>query len=151
MSSFFRALRIAWSYRLRFGLSVICALLVAILWGGNLTAVYPILKIFFHRENLQDWIAHQIATDDDRVQELEQQIAAARNGGERRPEGGGLEASRSELPDQVWGLEHELSRAKWTLQSHQRLQPLIERFVPPDRGRTLVLVMVLLVGGLALK
>lgn len=151
MSSFFRALRIAWSYRLRFGLSVVFALLVAILWGGNLMAVYPILKIFFHRENLQEWIARQIEVDEDRVGELEQQIALARNGINRIPEGDAVDAARLERPEQAWALEHELTRAKWTLQSHRGLQPIIERFVPSDRGQTLVLVMVLLVVGLALK
>jgi subfamily B ATP-binding cassette protein MsbA len=56
MRHFLRALRFAWPYRYRLGISFACALLAAGLWSLNFTAIYPILKIFGTGQNLQTWI-----------------------------------------------------------------------------------------------
>src|SRR5438477_468277 len=45
MKNFLRALRCAWPYRVRLGVSVVCAILAAIFWGLNFTAIYPVLKV----------------------------------------------------------------------------------------------------------
>ena len=52
-----RALRYCWPYRHRMVLSVVCALLAAVLWGLNFTAIYPVLKILGSDQNLQSWAA----------------------------------------------------------------------------------------------
>src|SRR5262245_38651475 len=41
MKNFARALRHAWPYRGRLLISVVCALMAAVLWGGNFTSIYP--------------------------------------------------------------------------------------------------------------
>jgi ABC-type multidrug transport system fused ATPase/permease subunit len=141
----------AWSYRLRFGLSLLCALLVAALWGANLSAVYPILKIFFHEQNLQTWVDTQIQSESEKLGELEKQIEASRAGLGELTADGSSERARIELDTKIKHLERDRTRAIWRLHSQERLQPLIHRYVPTDRGRSLVLVLVLLVAGLALK
>jgi subfamily B ATP-binding cassette protein MsbA len=151
MSSFLRALRYGWSYRLRFVMSVLSALLVAVLWGGNLGAVYPILKIFFHQQNLQEWIDGKIAQDRKDVSDLEQEIESNRRNLGRLPEDGASERARVELAQAIERQESEHSRMLWELRYHERLQPYIQRYVPVDRGRTLVLVVSLLMVGVALK
>ncbi|MDX2036466.1 MAG: hypothetical protein SFX72_07430 [Isosphaeraceae bacterium] len=60
MKNFARLLRFAWPYRVRFGLSIVCAMLVALFWGANLGAVYPLLQILFRSENSQHWIAEKV-------------------------------------------------------------------------------------------
>ena len=62
MTNFSRLLRFAWPYRVRFGLSLLCAGLVAVMWGGNISAVYPLLKVLFANQNCQQWIAEQVET-----------------------------------------------------------------------------------------
>ena len=42
-------------------LAILSALLVAVLWGGNITAVYPVIKVAFQGESLQDWVVAEIA------------------------------------------------------------------------------------------
>src|SRR5947199_4579262 len=78
MKNFARLVRFAWPYRVRFGLSLACALLVAVSWGGNIGAVYPLLQILIRSENCQQWIDQKIeATSVDdrslqaRLEELE--------------------------------------------------------------------------------
>src|SRR6266851_9742146 len=56
MKNFIRALRFAWPYRFRLAVSIFCALLAAVLWSLNFTAIYPILKIFGTGQNLQAWV-----------------------------------------------------------------------------------------------
>lgn len=60
MKNFSRLVRFAWPYRVRFGLSLICACMVALLWGANISAVYPLLKILFYSQNMQTWVIEKI-------------------------------------------------------------------------------------------
>src|SRR5439155_181511 len=61
MKNFLRAFRFAWRYRLRLAVSVACALLAAVFWGLNFTAIYPVLKILGSDKNLQQWLDKEIA------------------------------------------------------------------------------------------
>src|SRR5579884_1047744 len=60
MKNFLRALRCAWPYRVRLGVSVFCAVLAAVFWGLNFTAIYPVLKIIGSDKNLQQWCDTEI-------------------------------------------------------------------------------------------
>ena len=63
MKNFARLVRFAWPYRFRFGLSLACAMLVAVLGSMSISAVYPLLKILFYEsENCQKWVAQKIET-----------------------------------------------------------------------------------------
>jgi len=62
MKNFVRLLRFAWPYRLRFALSIACAAMVALFYGGNIGAVYPLLQILIRSENAQLWVAEQVET-----------------------------------------------------------------------------------------
>src|SRR5262249_11030546 len=72
MKNFARLVRFAWPYRVRFGLSLVCAGLVALLWGANISAVYPLLKILFYEsENCQKWVAQKVAALQTEVQTID--------------------------------------------------------------------------------
>jgi subfamily B ATP-binding cassette protein MsbA len=71
MKNFARLVRFAWPYRVRFGLSVACAVVVSVMWSGNLGAVYPLLQILFRGQNCQHWI-------DERVDATESDVQIAR-------------------------------------------------------------------------
>jgi subfamily B ATP-binding cassette protein MsbA len=60
MKNFVRLVRFAWRYKVRFGLSVGCALMVALLFFTELGAVYPLLHILFGSQNPQRWISEKI-------------------------------------------------------------------------------------------
>jgi subfamily B ATP-binding cassette protein MsbA len=61
MKNFVRLVHSAWRYKVRFGLSVCCALMVALLFFTEMGAVYPLLHILFGSENPQRWISKKIA------------------------------------------------------------------------------------------
>ena len=78
MKNFARLVRFAWPYRVRFGVSLACAGVVALMWVSNLGAVYPLLKILFDDKTCQSWLAEQaegietdIKADRARVEELD--------------------------------------------------------------------------------
>jgi subfamily B ATP-binding cassette protein MsbA len=60
MKNFARLARFAWPYRVRFVLSLGCAVMVALLWFTNLSAVYPLLQILFHSQNCQRWVREEL-------------------------------------------------------------------------------------------
>jgi ABC-type multidrug transport system fused ATPase/permease subunit len=60
MKNFARLVHFAWPYKFRFGLSIGCAAMVALLFFAELGAVYPLLHILFDSQNPQRWIAEKI-------------------------------------------------------------------------------------------
>ena len=78
MKNFARLVRFAWPYRVRFGLSLACAVLVAVFWGANIGLVWPLLQVLIRGENCQHWVDEQIVASDSeanvlraRIEELE--------------------------------------------------------------------------------
>jgi subfamily B ATP-binding cassette protein MsbA len=100
MKNFARLVRFAWPYRVRFGLSLGCAILVAMLWGANISAVYPLLKILFYSENCQKWVAEKIQSMETDVRAIDARIGEvdfiAKAGDPRSPL---LKAHFSEIHD----------------------------------------------------
>ena len=62
MKNFVRLVQFAWRYKIRFGLSVCCAVMVALLFFTELGAVYPLLHILFGSQNPQRWISEKIVS-----------------------------------------------------------------------------------------
>ncbi|HEX4414682.1 MAG TPA: ABC transporter ATP-binding protein [Lacipirellulaceae bacterium] len=60
MHNFKRAFKIALQHRLNVATCVFTAVAVAILWGGNLTAVYPVVEVIMNNHALPDWIDQKI-------------------------------------------------------------------------------------------
>jgi ABC-type multidrug transport system fused ATPase/permease subunit len=74
MKNFIRLVQFAWPYRLRFGLSLGCAVMVAVLWFLNISAVYPLLQILFYHQNCQRWIGEQIAESETTLASFEARL-----------------------------------------------------------------------------
>ena len=71
MKNFARLVHFAWPYKVRFGLSIGCAAMVALLFFAELGAVYPLLHILFDSQNPQRWIAEKIEATRDELLVLE--------------------------------------------------------------------------------
>src|SRR5438270_12398974 len=79
MKNFARLVRFAWPYKVRFGLSIGCAAMVALLFFAELGAVYPLLHILFDSQNPQRWIAEKIASSRDDLLVLEARTTEAQH------------------------------------------------------------------------
>ena len=71
MKNFVRLVQFAWRYRVRFGLSIGCAAMVALLFFTELGAVYPLLHILFDSQNPKRWVAEKITSIEDEIVFLE--------------------------------------------------------------------------------
>ena len=60
MKNFVRLVKFALPYKVRFGLSVACAAMVAVLFFAELGTVYPLLHILFNSQNPQRWVSEKI-------------------------------------------------------------------------------------------
>jgi ATP-binding cassette, subfamily B, bacterial MsbA len=60
MRNFFRLVKFAWPYRVRFWASLGCAFMVAGLWGADIGSVYPLLQVLLYNQNGRDWVAQKI-------------------------------------------------------------------------------------------
>jgi subfamily B ATP-binding cassette protein MsbA len=171
MKNFLRALRYCWPYRFRLGLSIVCALLAAVLWGMNFTAVYPVLKILGGDKNLQEWVDDELAhiqkeingdPDDpdprkreglqpriDRLKQEDQEneVFIPRDDDERAFK----ISRRNSLASAKAKVETELAAASTRLWRYSVLKQYIDRFVPTNRFQTLVLVVALVVSAVAVK
>ncbi|MDG3007698.1 ABC transporter ATP-binding protein [Paludisphaera mucosa] len=70
MKNFVRLVRSAWPYRYRFGVSIACALMVALLSFMELGAVLPVLKILINNDNPQRWISTKIDSIAENIEQL---------------------------------------------------------------------------------
>jgi subfamily B ATP-binding cassette protein MsbA len=60
MQNFKRAFKIALRHRLNVATCAFSAAVVALLWGGNLTAVYPVVEVIMNDHALPDWMDQKV-------------------------------------------------------------------------------------------
>jgi ATP-binding cassette subfamily B protein/subfamily B ATP-binding cassette protein MsbA len=75
MNNFARSLKIALEYRFTLAASIASALVVAVLWGGNIGTIYPIFEISLKGESLPAWAERNIAEQRQGLAEAEQELA----------------------------------------------------------------------------
>ncbi len=75
MRNFARALRIAFSHRYNVVGCLLTSLVIAVLWGGNLTAVFPVVDIIMNDQSIPEWIDQKIAESQREVNESDRWLA----------------------------------------------------------------------------
>ena len=75
MNNFRRALATALRNRGTLLGTVLASLLVGILWGANIGAVYPFVQVVFRGQSLHQWIDEQLASSETTIHQLEAEIA----------------------------------------------------------------------------
>ncbi|MER3416060.1 MAG: ABC transporter [Gemmataceae bacterium] len=154
MRSFYRVIRYTWPYRRRLIVSVLCAALVALLWGANLMAIYPVLKILGSNQNLQKWIDEQIHAKEQDIERYlkvldarEQEIQQV----EKWPAGRNRERRLAELTRLMAKDEGHLTQARQLLHWYQTARLYIYKFCPEDPFETLVWIVIFVLGAVTLK
>jgi len=143
-NNFARVLRIALRHRVTFVSSVACALIVAVLWGGNIGAIYPFLQVALNRQSMQQWLQQEINQSQAKVTELQssiEQLAAT------PPTDGDATAHQRSVAD----LRRRLAAEEKVLGRYQTYQPYVERYVPHDPFTTLALIVGVTLLGTMLK
>ena len=74
VNSFARILHYVWPYRKRLVVSFFFAILVALLWGANLSVAFPVIKVLLQGESLKEYVQKKIDTKEDLVQKNQETL-----------------------------------------------------------------------------
>lgn len=140
MQNFSRALKVAINYWPSLLLAMLCSLGVALIWGGNIGAIYPVMEVTLAGKSLQAWNAERLVESQNRTATIQQELQLLAN----RP-----------LNEEEHHRQNEL---KTKLQSEEaiqiaaaRMQPWLVRIFPVDPFHTVLAVVGLLVATTLIK
>jgi ATP-binding cassette subfamily B protein/subfamily B ATP-binding cassette protein MsbA len=156
MKNFLRALRHALPYRLRLSLSILCALVAAVLWGLNFTSIYPVLKLLHTGQSPHEWVDGAIGGLESKVKDQEKEVQSLSDQrrqllDDREPPGDVVQQRIRDLDLVLLRQETRLRSNQWWLYWHQVLRKYIYAWLPADCFLTLVWVIVAVVVGVAVK
>lgn len=129
MNNFYRAVQLALRHRLYVAGVLTTSLLVAVLWGANLGAAYPLIEVVFQGKSIPVWIDGEIERAEGSLGELEQKLAALDD------EPAGQAESQREY------LQSALAAKQKTLALLESLSPTLHRYMPAAPFQTLVLIV----------
>jgi ATP-binding cassette, subfamily B, bacterial MsbA len=75
MHNFKRALKIALAHRINVMACIFSSAIIAVLWGGNLGAVYPVVEVIMNDHALPDWIDQKIEVANREVKDSQEWLA----------------------------------------------------------------------------
>lgn len=153
MKNFQRAAKLGFRYRWTLTGIVLSSISVAVLWGANLGAVYPIVEVVIKKESLQQWVDNRIAKARDNIDDIRGEIARREHPEKANPtlDIGASSRDRPYANTSLYVLRAGLSTESKALHHAQRLKPWIDRYLPRDPFRTLLWVVGFLMIGTCLK
>jgi ATP-binding cassette subfamily B protein/subfamily B ATP-binding cassette protein MsbA len=146
---FFKVVRMALRYKFTFSASVVCALFVAALWGLNIGALYPIVEIFSKGDSLQVWVDREIAKAQQSVADQKAEVRSLQGELAGLPQD--RQAERKKIEGKILNAEARADAETKAAAYYQKLKPYIDKYLPQDPFKTLVLVILVLLAGTLLK
>lgn len=131
MHNFFDLLRPALKYRWTIGGILFTSLMVGLLWGLNIGALYPVLKVAFEKQSIRDYVADEIASSNQEVAKLQAELAQAPASSRR-------------------SIESRIESQERSGRFYSYILPVAAR-MPNDPFQAIVAIVLLLVAGTALK
>lgn len=140
MQNFSRALKVAINYWPSLLLAMLCSLGVALIWGGNIGAIYPVMEVTLAGKSLQAWNAERLVESQNRAAAIQQELQQLAN----RP-----------LNEKEHHRQNELNTKLQSEEAIQiaaaRMQPWLVRIFPVDPFHTVLAVVGLLVATTLIK
>ena len=136
MKSFGRVVQLALQYKFSFATSVFCALMVGLLWGANISVVYPFVEVIFDGKSLHEWVDMKIAESEAKEAEC---LATIQRVGKELPNAG--DEDQRALQNERSLAESKLENERWTKQAYLWAEPKIKRYMPSDPFQTLALLI----------
>ncbi len=146
MKDFVRVLRIALRHRMALMGCVLTSVIVALLWGTNIGALYPMVDVVFKGDGFPEYVNNKLTglqsdrvAVDQRIESYKQSLIGA---------DGPL---TSELTRSIQYAEFERVAIERSLDFWQRLQPYVDRYAPTDPYHTLLAIVGFLMVGTVIK
>src|SRR5688500_11661366 len=105
MNNFYRVIALSFRHKFTVAASLVCSLAVAVLRGGNITAIFPIVDIIMLNKSIPQYL-------DETTVELEQQIATLTSDVEKRTAAlpKAKDAARRQLRSEITYMRAQLAR-----------------------------------------
>jgi subfamily B ATP-binding cassette protein MsbA len=141
MNHFGRALKSTLRYRGTVAGTFLFSCLVAVLWGGNIGALYPVIQVAFQGRSLQSWVDGEIHRSRQRIETLQGELQALPPPDEddERPS------------DRRQQIQFDLQAEARALATREFLRPWIYRVFPEDPFQTVALIVAALILATMLK
>lgn len=139
MRSFNKALLLAWRHhKWSIVTSLLCSMMVGVLWGANIGAVYPFAEVIFRGQSLHEWVVRETETAQEAIKSGQQKIEELR--------------SAPKVDERRVSIEQQMIDS-WSsrLSNVQNWKPYIDAYAPRRPFPTLLVLVGLLLGGTALK
>ncbi len=146
MKNLGRALRVAMEQRLLLAATLFCALMVGILWGGNITAVYPFAAVVFNGRPLQEWIVDEIADSEATIANLDAKRASL----DEQMSTATSEKKRA-LRHQIVSNKSRRTAEEAAMARFRFAQPYVDNYLPNTPFATMVALTGMLLLGTMLK
>lgn len=139
MKNFLRVVSLALQHRATFATALVCSLLVAVLWGGNIGLLKPLVEVAFSGKTPHQWAHDQVIESASQVVDLQNKIAAL------------PDEQTSGTLAQANALQLKLEAARQSLRVAQTVEPYVLRYLPDDTFWALALLVGLLLLATAVK
>jgi subfamily B ATP-binding cassette protein MsbA len=154
MRNFLRTLRYSLPYRYRLAASVVCAIVVAILWSINLSAIYPVLKILGTDKNLHQWVDEEISDTIKKKEDRDKKLEYLKSTLQLIQQTSSYPDREENLRKTAWEitkLEAELGSLGSRLYTFQILQHRLIRYLPWERFDTFMWIVGAVFAGVLVK
>lgn len=153
MDSFQKLIPYIWPFRKQLLLSLVFGVIVAALWGANLSFAFPVIKILLERKNLHQYVEEQI----EQAQAAQDQTLRSANRIDAQllqMETAGVPPTDPEFTDtlrkRARAME-ELSKHRRSHYQYQWVQSYLMPFVPTNEFQTLAWLLAVVIGATAVK
>nr|WP_143547620.1 ABC transporter ATP-binding protein [Rhodopirellula sp. SM50] len=131
MKNFGRALADAFGFWPLLLVATLCAVGNGAIWGLNIGALFPVIKVTMVGESLQDWVEGEIAESKVRIAAIEREMIDVRNNA----------APGVDPAIQLELLQSRKNAEQAGLDSSLKIQPYVEKYLPQDPFQTVLYVM----------
>ena len=146
MQNFARVLKIALRRRLTVAATVVCAFMVAVLWGGNIGTLYPVFETVFQGQSIPQYLQAEIARSEKRIAEYRSELE-----GVEAQKQAAAESERILLDNRAQSLALRIEAEERPLATYRWLEPYSVRWLPDSPFQTLALIMLVIVVGTLIK
>ncbi|MFK7778154.1 MAG: ABC transporter ATP-binding protein [Gimesia sp.] len=164
VNSFARILHYVWPYRKRLLVSFFFAILVALLWGANLSVAFPVIKVLLQGESLKDYVQQEINEKEGNIQDKQNALKQlsieihSQNSDQHSFKALPLETARNDLAEAPVNLLSEHSRQQQKLSNASRelfvwkwVQSTMIPWVPDDHFDTFAIILGILLFATLIK
>jgi ATP-binding cassette subfamily B protein/subfamily B ATP-binding cassette protein MsbA len=146
MNNFYRVLRLTLRHRFALFASIASAIIVGVLWGGNIGTIYPFVEVAFQGKSLQQWVDIKLDEAQRTIADKKAQITtlAAQKRAAPADRQAEFQSQIDLTRSRVEAEEQLVAQCRW-------LRPYLFRYVPQDPFLTLVMFIGVLLLGTALK